>query len=297
MFGSGNSTAAQRDTVRAAIPAWDALRTFDGSAFTSSTETTTNVNVMVNWVSGTSQTLCPAGQAREIRLNPALSGSNLTYAAMHEAGHSHGIRHSGNQDNLAPDGAQVRPLMGCVNAPAIPAVYADDAAQAFNRFGPRATPNWGFEQGLEYWTAFSAGTSTLPYNGSLAGYLNPSGGTLSTRVRISESSTSYRFTIRYQAANSPVSGTVLFRAWVGTVDYDTFPFSDVGCPEQNFFTEQTGGAVTTPVNVTRVPTTSWALFSQTMTFVAGTEGVRIRIEVINNTNVPIRVDNFALEEL
>jgi len=80
------------------------------------------------------------------------------------------------------------------------------------------------------------------------------------------------------------------------VDYATFPFSDQGCPEQNAFREQTGGQVQTPVNTTRMPTTSWALFSQDLGVVVA-EGVRIRIEVINNTSVPVRIDNFALEEL
>jgi len=80
------------------------------------------------------------------------------------------------------------------------------------------------------------------------------------------------------------------------VDYATFPFSDQGCPEQNDFTEQTGGQVQTPVNTTRMPTTSWALFSQDLGVVVA-EGVRIRIEIINNTSVPVRIDNFALEEL
>jgi len=69
---------------------------------------------------------------------------------MHEVGHAHGIRHSGNKDNLAPDGAPLQPLMACSPTPNVTEIRADDAAQAFDRFGPRATPNWGFEQDLAY---------------------------------------------------------------------------------------------------------------------------------------------------
>lgn len=124
--------------------------------------------------------------------------------------------------------------------------------------------------------------------------MNP-GGSISTRVRISEPG-NYRYTIRYQAASTPVTGSIWLLAYRGTVDYTTWPFSDQGCPDQNNFTEQTGGQVQTPVNTTRVPTSSWLLFSQNLGAISA-EGVRIRIEVINNTSVPMRIDNFALEEI
>lgn len=199
-----------------------------------------------------------------------------------------------DQDNLAPDGGPLLPLMGCGSAQSTGQIMADDAAQAFNRFGPRATPNWGFEQGLAYWTPVSTGTSPFAYQGSTAAYLN-SGGNISTRVRIAESG-NYRYTVRYQATSGSFSGNVLFRAWVGTVDYASTPIPGQGCPNLNNFTEQTGGQVTTPVNTTRVPTTSWALFSQNLGSIPA-EGLHIRIEVINNTTTQLRIDNFALEEL
>lgn len=101
---------------------------------------------------------------------------------------------------------------------------------------------------------------------------------------------------QYQAVTAGATGTVTFRAWRGTVNYTTYPFDDDACDEINIFTEQTGSDVTTPVNTSIVPSsTAWTALSRDLNTI-GSEGIRVKIEIVNNSGVAIRVDNVALEE-
>lgn len=295
-----NATPTDLASVKAVLSgSWPALKDFNGSSFMSTTEVTSNHNVVINWDSNVvvaSIDCSSSTTVRTITLDPDPSDQEIRYAAIHEVGHAHGIRHSGNVDNLTPESGSTFPLMGCAPRTQTPVeIRADDAAQAFNRFGIRATPNWGFEQGLKYFDAVNAASVTVPYDGSLSALVG-NGGTIYTRVRIAESG-NYDLVARYRSIAAGASGSVVFRAWRGTVDYTTFPPGSDGCPALNSFSEQTGSQVTTPVNQTRTPTTTWTSFSaQLGAITPGPEGVRIKIEIVNNSGVAIYVDNFALVE-
>lgn len=293
---NGDSTAAQRDIFRDNVDDWDYLRTSTGAKFLSSVETTTDVNVDVRWATNVVPSTNCTNTVRVITLDSDDSDLYIAFASTHEAGHAHGMRHTGDKDNLTPDGAPAFPVMGCgpLPDPLPTAPLGDDVAQAYTRFGPRATPNWGFENGLSFWTRSSSNVvqSTTAYEGSNS-VLLPPGEWIRTRVRIAEPGL-HRMVARYQATASGASQNLRFRVSMVSVDYDTYPFDSDACPEIKFFTE--GSTIQNPVDTNKTPTASWQLFSQDFTVSGGSEGIRGSVWVYNNTAVNVRVDNLALEE-
>jgi hypothetical protein len=293
-------------TLRTNINNWDTIENDSGNTFISTVEAATNVNTDVQWVNNTTpQTSCSPAGVRVIKLDPLDDQAYQAYASAHEAGHAHGMRHSGREDNLTPSSASLFPLMGCEDLPegepAPTSPRGDDVAQAFNRFGPRATPNWGFENGLSWWSTSSnpaVATSSTLYAGAVSARIPP-GGWVYARVRISEPGV-YRMVARYRAASTiPTSGTVRFRTSMVWVEYSGTLAPD-GCPTLNNFEEST--TVQNPVDTTRtVTSTSWVSFTDDLSAITmgtdpGSNGIRGGVWVYNNTNADILVDNVALEE-
>ncbi len=297
---TGSSTSTDRDTFRANVDDWDTLRGADDNQFIWSVETTSSVDVDVLWVNNeTPETKCNVSP-RLIEMNPLDTTGYIALASTHEAGHAHGLRHSGRTDNLTPEGAHTYPMMGCSSLPTDPADWptgprGDDVAQAFTRFGPRATPNWGFENALSWWTPSSSSVVLSPteYSGVYSALIPP-GESIRTRVRIAEPGL-HRMVARYRSASSNPTGDVRFQVSMVGVNYTSYPFGVDGCPNLNNFGE--GSTIQYPLNEDRSPTNTWLLFSQNLaTISGGTEGIRGSIWVYNLTNANLYVDNVALEE-
>ncbi len=280
---------------------WNTLRGASDNQFLFSDEVTTGANVVVNWaIDVTANTNCTTSTTtRYITMDYEEALSINTYAAAHEIGHAHGMRHTGRTDNLSPDGAPTFPLMGCSPRPAVPpqVPLADDVAQAFARVGPRATANWGFENGTSWWTLGGGASlvSTTVYQGTNAVNLPP-GGSVRMRIRKAEPG-NHRLVARWRPAAIDVTGDVNFLVSAVSVNYTTYPFDADACPEINTFTE--GATVQYPVDIDSpvLSALSWLSFtSSSFTVSGGSEGFRASIWVINNSDVNVRVDNVAMEE-
>jgi hypothetical protein len=301
----GQSAADDLASFRSNVDDWDSLEDHNGNSFMSTVEAAANTNTDVQWVVGSlNNTTCSANGVRVITLDPMGGDQNyIAYVSAHEAGHAHGMRHSGHDDNLTPSlpTTPMFPLMGCMPLPASEPTgpRGDDVAQAFNRFGPRATPNWGFENGLSWWTTSSNAVvaSSTEYAGTGSARIPP-GEWIYARIRVSEP-VNYRMVARYRAASTaPTSGSIRFRTSLVGVDY-TVAIPDAGCPALNNFSE--GSPSQNPVDVAKYDaTTAWkALPASDGDFdpiTGGSEGIRGGVWVYNNTNVDILVDNVALEE-
>jgi hypothetical protein len=172
---------------------WNTLKGASNNQFLFSDEVTSGANLIVNWafMDGPDTDCTTSTTTRYITMDDTRSASYNTYAGAHEIGHTFGMRHTGKTGNLSPDGAPTFPVMGCgplaegVLEPQVP--RADDVAQAFARVGPRATPNWGFENGTSWWALGGGATlvSTTVYQGTRAVNL-PLGGAIRTRIRKAE---------------------------------------------------------------------------------------------------------------
>lgn len=294
----GAASSTDLATFRANVDDWNTLDSYDGNPFMSSVESTTSVNVNVEWQNDvTPNTDCVSSTVlRTIYIDPLDPDSYIAYAAAHEAGHAHGMRHTGAGDNLTPDGAATFPLMGCgpqLSYPNDP--RGDDVAQAFTRFGVRATPNWGFENGANWWTRSSTTgvvtTTSNVYSGTTSMLMAP-GTWIKTRVRVAEPGL-HRMVAAFRG-DASASGTVRFLVQVYPVTYATWPIPADGCPALN---SATLGSLQTPLDQTRSVSTTWQTFSQDLAAISGgSQGVQATVLVYNNTTTNVRIDNVALEE-
>jgi hypothetical protein len=300
-FGNTNgTTSTDLAAFRDGANNWNTLRGANNNQFLFSDEVSSGANVVVNWDEDvTASTNCSSTTIRYITMDYDEPLSINTYAAAHEIGHTFGMRHTGRTDNLSPDGAPTFPLMGCGPQPASPpqVPLADDVAQAFARVGPRATPNWGFENGSSWWTLGGGASlvSTTVYGGTKAVNLPP-GGWIRARIRKAEPG-NHRMVARWRPAATDPSDHVTFQVSAVSVDYTNYPFGADACPHINTFTE--GATVTYPIDEdepVNFAGTYKSFVSPSFTVTGGSEGFRASIWVINNSDVNVRVDNVALEQ-
>jgi hypothetical protein len=153
-FASG-WTGPDQDQARIGFNRWNGYRNRNNTVYIGTVESTLGIQVFRN-INATSATSCSGGTPTSMTIGS--EGADLSNTATHEAGHAHGLAHSGNDDSLANTLATQQPVMdGCFVATGV--VRNDDRAQ-YSHEGDGGTyvPGVGFENG----TTYNSGTYTRP---------------------------------------------------------------------------------------------------------------------------------------
>lgn len=94
-FSGPGWTAPRATDVRAGFSSWNGVRNRYNNVFINSVESSFGIPVTTN--AGENSTLCSSnGTPTEIRID----SGDFERTATHEAGHAHGLSHSGNDDSL-----------------------------------------------------------------------------------------------------------------------------------------------------------------------------------------------------
>lgn len=162
--GWGPTGSADRTNFLNGVGRWDGYRNRAGTVFINSLENSLGIPVFrVTTPGAASSTTCSSGSPTQIVIGDT---TNVSRTAAHEAGHAHGLSHSGNDDALVGTaGTASQPLMdGCYQSSGFPTT--DDRLQyAHERDLQTFTNNVGFENGSTAWT----GTFTISSGGPNAG--------------------------------------------------------------------------------------------------------------------------------
>lgn len=219
-------------------------------------------------------------------------GQDAVYAAAHEAGHGHAMKHSGKANSSTN-----LPIMAtCNDLP--PALLTDDYAHALNTTEVTVHANPSFENGLTSWRSPNASLALSTSGGSegpkyvgLHGL--DTGANLQQWVRHVEPAPEYTGRANYKVA-SGTTGTITIQQRFRETDYNIL--SPDPCDYVNHWNlndanhfDPTWYDVGAPRTVT--PTTGWH-YADTGPFgIAGFQAADMMIVVYKNTNHDVFLDN------
>jgi len=160
---AGGSWAAAPSGMQAAVEdgldEWDGYTRRNGNVFIDSVRASADPNAIpVIRTAGTSSTTCSTSTGTPVMIRIGQSSSDWKRTARHEAGHAHGLSHSGDQDS---SGGSSPSMVGCTLGGVI---RSDDRAQyAHERDVGTRTANVGFENGSGYFDGAFAVSSAAPF--------------------------------------------------------------------------------------------------------------------------------------
>ena len=219
--GTANWTAAAQQAFRDSVARWARLRRENGLAYFTASEVTSSENVRVvrGQVGGGNSNVNCSPAIDELNMHSAEPGSNPGFftTAAHESGHGYGLDHTGNQDTLTYNNAQIvrAPLMtGCgTAASAFP--EADDqmavvmhatTGVAHLPVGP-LNPDRGFESAhsntggdLLPWSGIATTITNTPFEGGR--YAQIAAGPLAQRLRVATPPNNFRFRFAYKTTGT-----------------------------------------------------------------------------------------------
>ena len=211
--GTANWTPTERDNAELGIQAWDGYMRRSGAVFIRSERDSSGIPVIRN-STGTSFANCSNGVATSI----TIASNAVRRTARHEAGHAHGLGHSGNDDALTQSGAAGQPIMdGCAPHVTTTPTVDDRAQYAHERDGGSFTANVGFENlhSATYGGTWTRASAFTPYNGGFHAIVLAGDSVISALTRV----TSLPADITARISHRGTTGTKRFLFTYRLVNY------------------------------------------------------------------------------
>ena len=153
----GTWTASEKVIVRIGIDNWNVVEGPFATLDIDDTETSSSgVDVFhLNWVAGGwgGSWACVGEIALDIRDPVGILSSQIEGIVTHEAGHAHGLRHTGKDDSFGSGAGTMPTMTGCVadSYQAMGTIDQDDYAQIVHLFNTDIHANSSFENGKKWW--------------------------------------------------------------------------------------------------------------------------------------------------
>lgn len=246
------------------------------------------------------QTTCYPDGSLYFDLDSGLSLSLVSAVAAHEAGHAHGLQHSGAFDAHGP--GESAPVMSTCTTRNRNVLTSDSVAAEAERESNTLHANASFENGLYYWSTESGGSLSLygasASEGTYSARFDVSSVGVSTfqTVRNAAIPPSYRSRVNYKDANSNAGGTITIQlearpvayayngnpdcGWVNGWDWNSASLNN----GPNFF--QVGPSTQVSVN------DGWSYNGSTSPWndASSWQAVDVRLRIYKNTSTPLYFD-------
>lgn len=290
----GTWSTADQNAFITGVERWDNVRDRNNNIFIDSNRVFSGGVPVSRDTSAGSATTCTGGVPTAM----VIGGTNVARSATHEAGHAHGLSHTGNDDALDPtSGAQgTQPSMDGCAASTTGAVTSDDRLQyAHERDLQTFTQSVGFENGSTGWT----------------GYIQPATGSPNTGSRfmkVTQGNTLFSAFARVTTPPGALSAQTDFKG--GGTNRLKFQYREVNYPAPNAcntssqpafnpnthsWRDPTLGAFDTEVHDLPQSPAAWAKHTWTLPVVwAGWEAFDYRLHAYSQTGGDLFIDDLEL---
>lgn len=300
VYSGGNWSTEQRNRWDAGAAQWNGVRDqHGGSWWLSGTGNYHNVYRVDLPYAMQGYTECDITGSLYFQLDTAVSGEMINDVAGHEAGHGHGLQHTGDDDTLPSHPSA--PLMATCVGTRDRALLGDSTGAIAERMSNTVHPNASFENALYFWNT-SGGSLSLYGESASEGFLSAqfeataAGQSIYNDVRNATSPTSYRTRVNYKDNNNAASGTLTMQLQARPVAYPTSGPSECGFVNGWDFNSAWLNNGSTYFNVG--PSTQVAVgddwsyngVNSAWTDATGWQGVDLRLRIYKNTPTPLFVD-------
>jgi hypothetical protein len=301
------TTTTKQNDVRAGIAAWNSFHGPTGSAILASTEYVGSSpppgsvkvrNVPLGGSQGTT-TCGNGGHPSQIDIDQTQSVSDigLQNIASHEAGHAHGLPHTGAFDDLS--GPSSEPYMTtCGDVSLARTLTSDDVAAVLYREYGYSTAGDGYENGLTYWLQSPSGAVTLqtasPYDGHDYARISPgSGYYVGQIVRSLPVANPYFVDFAYKTNGSSTSS---YKLYYRDVSYDTTTQTQCQWPNNWDMNNPHVGAEVQIAPANSVPvSSSWTTYTGVGINVPGShDAIDLDVRVYNGSGGYLFVDDLRV---